>query len=181
MLIGRGLSAAPVRVNKMLALTKKTDYALIALSYLAKRVEGVMSARELATASRVPLPILTNILKTLAHAGIVISERGSAGGYCLAKPAESISLHEMITAIEGPVHFVQCASTGPDAQRNPCDLESCCSIRQPAHRVHGRLKEFLETVTLAELVDDQTVSVGLHLVSPESVPLRQTPVREFAI
>jgi Rrf2 family protein len=165
----------------MLALTKKTDYALIALSYLAKRVEGVMSARELATASRVPLPILTNILKTLAHAGIVISERGSAGGYCLAKPAESISLHEMITAIEGPVHFVQCASTGPDAHRNPCDLESCCSIRQPAHRVHGRLKEFLETVTLAELVDDQTVSVGLHLVSPESVPLRQTPVREFAI
>jgi len=181
MLIGRGLSAAAVRVNKMLALTKKTDYALIALSYLAKRVEGVMSARELATASRVPLPILTNILKTLAHAGIVISERGSAGGYCLAKPAESISLHEMITAIEGPVHFVQCASTGPDAHRNPCDLESCCSIRQPAHRVHGRLKEFLETVTLAELVDDQTVSVGLHLVSPESVPLRQTPVREFAI
>ena len=174
------MSAAPVRVNRMLALTKKTDYALIALSYLAKRVEGVMSAREISQASRVPLPILTNILKTLAHAGMVIGERGSTGGYSLAKPAESISLHELITAIEGPVHFVQCVSAGPDAHRNPCELESCCSIRQPAHRIHSRLKEFLESVMLAELVDDPTVSVGLHLAHREPVPLRQTPVREFA-
>ncbi len=164
----------------MLALTKKTDYALIALSYLAKRAEGVMSARELATVSRVPLPILTNILKTLAHAGMVVGERGSAGGYSLAKPAESISLHELVTAIEGPVHFVQCVSAGPDAHRSPCELESCCSIRQPAHRIHDRLKEFLESVTLAELVDDPTVSVGLHLIQREPGPLRQTPVREFA-
>jgi Rrf2 family protein len=164
----------------MLALTKKTDYALIALSYLAKRVEGVVSARELANVSRVPLPILTNILKTLAHAGMVVSERGSAGGYSLAKAAESISLHELITAIEGPFHFVQCVSVGSDERRNPCELEPCCAIRQPAHRVHGRLKEFLETVTLAELLEDPTVSVGLPLMSREPVPLRQTPVREFA-
>ena len=164
----------------MLALTKKTDYALIALSYLARRVEGVMSARELAGVSRVPLPILTNILKTLAHAGMVVSERGSAGGYSLARPPESISLHELITAIEGPVHFVQCVSAGGDAHRNECELEACCAIRQPAHRIHGRLKEFLESVTLAELVDDHTVSVGLRLVHREPAPLRQTPVREFA-
>ncbi len=164
----------------MLALTKKTDYALIALSYLARRVESVMSAREISNASRVPLPILTNILKTLAHAGMVISERGSAGGYSLAKPAECINLHELISAIEGPFHFVQCVSAGPDSHRTPCELESCCSIRQPAHRIHGRLKEFLESVTLAELVDDHTVSVGLQLVHREPVPLRQMPVREFA-
>jgi len=164
----------------MLALTKKTDYALIALSYLAKRVEGVMSARELASVSRVPLPILTNVVKALAHAGIGVSERGSAGGYSLAKPADSINLHELITAIEGPVHFVQCVSAGADDHRTPCELESCCSIRQPAHRIHGRLKEFLESVTLAELVDDRAVSAGLHLVQRESVPLRQMTVREFA-
>ena len=165
----------------MLALTKKTDYALIALSYLAKRVEGVMSARELAKASRVPLPILTNILKTLAHAGMVASERGSAGGYSLARNPESINLHELITAIEGPVHFVQCVSVGPDAQRNACELEPCCSIRQPAHRIHDRLKEFLESVTLAELVEDPTVSVGLPFGNREPVSLRHKVVREFAI
>lgn len=164
----------------MLALTKKTDYALIALSYLAKRVEGLMSAREISNASRVPLPILTNILKTLAHSGMVVSERGSAGGYSLARSPESINLDELITAIEGPVHFVQCVSAGEGAHRSGCELEPCCSIRQPAHRVHGRLKEFLGSVTLAELVDDPTVSVGLHLVQRGPVPLRQMPVREFA-
>lgn len=155
----------------MLALTKKTDYALIALSYLARRLEGVMSARELAKVSQVPLPILTNILKTLAHAGMVVSERGSTGGYSLAKSPESISLDELITAIEGPVHFVQCVSAGREAHRNPCELEPCCSIRQPAHRVHGRLKQFLETVTLAELLENPTVSVGVPFRNRETVPM----------
>jgi len=164
----------------MLALTKKTDYALIALSYLAKRAEGVMSARELAKVSRVPLPILTNILKTLAHAGMVVSERGSAGGYSLARHPESINLHELITAIEGPCHFVQCVSAGAGTHRNPCELEPCCSIRLPAHRVHGRLKQFLETVTLAELVEDPTVSVGRPFGNREPVSLRHKAVREFA-
>lgn len=172
MMIGRGLGGRGTKDRDMLALTKKTDYALIALSYLAKRVEGVVSARELASVSRVPLPILTNILKTLAHAGMVVSERGSAGGYSLAKSAESISLHELITAIEGPFHFVQCVAAGPDSRGNACGLEPGCAIRQPAHRVHGRLKEFLEGVTLAELVEDPTVSVGLPLMSREPVPLR---------
>ncbi|MGH8611252.1 MAG: RrF2 family transcriptional regulator, partial [Gammaproteobacteria bacterium] len=102
------------------------------------------------------------------------------GGYSLAKAPESINLDELITVIEGPVHFVQCVSAGGETHRNPCELEPCCSIRQPAHRVHGRLKEFLESVTLAELVDDRTVSVGLRLVHQEPVPLRQTPVKEFA-
>ncbi len=164
----------------MLALTKKTDYALIALSYLARHMEGVVSARELANVSRVPLPILTNILKTLAHAGMVVGERGSAGGYSLARSAESISLHELIAAIEGPFQFVQCVPVGPDSHRTPCELESCCSIRQPAHRIHGRLREFLESVTLAELVEDARVSVGLPLMNREPVPLRQTQVREYA-
>ncbi len=165
----------------MLALTKKTDYALIALSYLARRVEGLMSSRELARVSRVPLPILTNILKTLAHAGMVVSERGSTGGYSLARHPESINLHELITAVEGPFHFVQCVSTGGEAHRSPCELEPCCSIRLPAHRIHGRLKKFLETVTLAELLEDQTIPVGLPIGNQEPVSLGHTAIRELAI
>ena len=149
----------------MLALTKKTDYALIALAYLARQTGTLVSARELARLSHVPLPILTNVLKTLAHAGIVISERGASGGYSLARPARSISLHELIAVIEGPVHFVQCAPDENGAShRGGCDLEPCCAIRQPAHRVHGRLREFLESVSLAELVGEPTVSVGIPAV-----------------
>jgi Rrf2 family protein len=144
----------------MLALTKKTDYALIALAYLARQNGNVISARELAKRSHVPLPILTNVLKTLAHAGIVVSERGSSGGYSLARPARSISLHELIAVIEGPFHFVQCVPDENGGHRGNCELEPCCAIRKPAQRVHGRLREFLESVTLDELVGE-TVSVGV--------------------
>ncbi len=163
----------------MLALTKKTDYALIALAYLARRTGELVSARELAGLSRVPQPILTNILKTLAHAGLVSSERGATGGYALARPASSITLHEMITAIEGPVHLVQCLPDG-DAHRTTCELESCCVIRLPAHRVHGRLKEFLQGVTLAELVDDDKVTLGVPSGRGEPLRLRRTAVKELA-
>jgi len=158
----------------MLALTKKTDYALIALAHLSKRTGGVISARELGQLSHVPLPILTNILKTLAQAGLVVSERGAAGGYTLARSASSITLHELINTVEGPFQFVQCVPDESEPHKAPCELESCCAIRQPAHRVHDRMKEFLESVTLAELVDDPKVAVGVPL------GVRRQSVKELA-
>ena len=137
----------------MLALTKKTDYALIALSRLAHGSGGVVSAREIAEDSGVPLPILTNILKTLTGAGIVFSARGATGGYGLAKSVEAISLHELITSIEGPFHLVQCTMASAVSDKTPCDLEPSCPIRQPAHRIHNRLKDFLESVSVAEIIN----------------------------
>ena len=136
----------------MLGLTKKTDYALIAVSHLAKCSEGVVSAREIAEASGVPLPILTNVLKTLTNAGIVASARGAYGGYGLAKPTEAISLHELITVIEGPFQFVRCVLVTAQPDKGPCELAPSCPIRHPAAKLHGRLKAFLENVSLAEVV-----------------------------
>ena len=163
----------------MLALTKKTDYALIALSHLAKRPEGVVSAREIAEASGVPLPILTNILKTLTNAGIVISARGAYGGYGLARPTEAISLHELITVIEGSFHLVQCMLAAAHPNKNPCELEPSCPIRHPASKLHGRLKEFLENVSLAEVVYEDQGPLAGRPAEMEAPSLRQTAVREL--
>jgi len=156
----------------MLALTKKTDYALIAVSHLAKHAEPVVSAREIAEACGVPQPILTNILKTLAGAGIVVSTRGASGGYSLARPVDTISLHDLITTIEGPFQFVQCAVHREESSRNPCGLEPSCPIRSPVFKVYGRMKEFLESVTLAELVDDPPTPVGFEPEAVEPASLR---------
>lgn len=138
----------------MLALTKKTDYALIALSHLAKCSREYISAREIARACGVPLPILTNILKVLTNGGIVESARGASGGYALSRSIDAISLHELITTVEGPFQFVQCVLGSPSASRHACDLESSCPIRSPAFKIYDRIREFLENVTLAELVND---------------------------
>lgn len=159
----------------MLALTKKTDYALIALAQLARRQGRLISAREVAEGTGVPLPILTNILKTLTQAGMVGSERGSRGGYFLARAAESISLDDLITAVEGPIHFVKCLSgesangqNGGTAFTGACLLEPKCPIRIPAQRVHEKFKQFLKNVSLAELGVDGGPAAAPCAVNIES-------------
>ena len=73
----------------MIVLTRKTDYALVAMAHLAHHPgeEGISSARDIADRYHVPLPVLMNILKTLNREGLVISVRGARGGYRLARPA----------------------------------------------------------------------------------------------
>ena len=166
----------------MLAMTKKTDYALIALSCLAGRTGELVSARELARLSRVPLPMLTNVLKILAHSGIILSERGAAGGYRLARPAQTINLDELLSAVEGPFQFVQCGATSgaPGEDRSVCELLSHCPIRKPAQKIQGKIKAFLQNLTLAELFGEpgESVSVDIDIKPCRVKP--QASGKEFA-
>src|SRR5882724_6620780 len=93
----------------MLSLSKKTDYALIALAYLAERPGRTASAREIAEARNLPSALLMNILKELHHHGIVQSIRGVKGGYQIAVDLKAKSLHDVVVAMEGPVRLVECA------------------------------------------------------------------------
>ena len=138
-----------------MALTKKTGYGLIAMTRLAGLAEGrLASAREIAEQFGVPQSLLMNVLKDLASAGYVESVRGAHGGYRLAKPAEEISLGGVITAVEGPVRLAECVrdETGDDEECT-CQVMAACPIADPVHRVHRRLNDFLNKVTLAELID----------------------------
>jgi Rrf2 family protein len=138
----------------MFGLSRKTDYALIALWVIAKHGSDVVCAREIAKDGHLPLPILTNILKALARAGIIVSERGACGGYSLAAPPDAITLFDLITAMEGPLQFVRCALARGKSSGSACGLEGSCPTRLPAHKVHARLTEFLDSITLAELMND---------------------------
>ena len=149
----------------MLSLTKKTDYALIALSYLARRMGGVTSAREIASVSGISQPMLTNILKSLAAAGLVTSSRGSSGGYSLTKAVGEINLHEVISIIEGPFQLIRCMHDDvSNAGQGQCELTTTCPIRQPAQRVHHRLRNFLETVTLGELFVNDSSPINIPAI-----------------
>ena len=104
--------------------------------------------------SGIPFSILSNIMKELAHASIVKSERGPHGGYTLARPSAAISLHELITTMEGPFQFVQCIMTDSDHTKRTCELTASCPIRTPAYKIHEHFRRFLENVSLAELVSE---------------------------
>jgi len=143
----------------MLTLTRKTEYALIALSHLAAEPERLASAREIADTYRIPLPVLTNILKTLNRSELVESERGAKGGYRLAKDPGEIKLSMLISAIEGPVNLVNCSGQG-DEKRKSCELMDWCPVRAPVLRVHRRLQQFLEEVSLGEIVAERAASAA---------------------
>ena len=142
----------------MLTLTRRTHYALVALTHLAHCLDRVSSAREIAELYRVPLPILMNILKTLAQHGMVTSVRGARGGYKLATDAREISLHMVVKALEGPVHLFQCSQSDEPGAGTICKRQSSCPVTATARKVSSRLQEFLDEVTVAELAEEHVVT-----------------------
>jgi Rrf2 family protein len=124
------------------------DYALLILSYLCHRSEGA-SAREIAAAFEgLSRSFAANILKELCQQGFVTSHRGAKGGYVLQRPAEEISLLELMDSLDDSVHVAECNKTAKD---DFCSLLSVCPMRNAIGQVHQRVREVLSNVTVAEL------------------------------
>ncbi len=146
----------------MLSLTRKTEYALIAVCHLARVGNKVASARDIAGQHGVPLPLLMNVLKLLNQNGYVRSVRGARGGYLLAMPAQTINLAEIIEAVEGPVRLVRCAAPG-ETDEGLCELSGSCSIRRSVRRVHDHLRDYLARMTVADVAFENGLPAGLSV------------------
>ena len=106
----------------MFRITRKGDYAVFILSHLARtaaerRDDPLVSAQELASFSALNKSLVANLLKDLTRAGFLSSVRGARGGYRLARPPRSISLAQILKAVEGPFSFVECVHE--DSNENP--------------------------------------------------------------
>ena len=151
----------------MLKLTKKADYGLISLKHLAVK-NGSASAKEIADAYGIPLPLLSKVLQKLARAGFLKSEHGSYGGYRLARKAADISTLEVIRSIDGPIFLTSC-STGQVA----CDQSLRCTVREPLRRVHDGIQELLAGISIADMAEDDGEArseVGCSAPAAASVP-----------
>jgi Rrf2 family protein len=137
----------------MLSMTRKSGYALIAMTHLTKLSDDELaSARGIAEEYKIPQALLMNVMKELSAAGFLESVRGARGGYQLARPAEEISILELLETIEGPVRLANCMTEeGPDLDN--CELLSNCPIATPIHRLHGMMRSYLSRLTLQNLVD----------------------------
>lgn len=138
----------------MLSLTRKSDYALVAMVSLAERSNELHSARDLSDRLRLPPAALRNILKDLARAGLLESIQGAAGGYRLARPAPEISLAEIIQAIEGPVKLTSCCGDGSEPESDGCRRETSCRIKATVRALNLKLTGFLSSVTLDALAQE---------------------------
>lgn len=139
----------------MLRLTKKADYGLMALKFLAENPERPsVSAKDIAEAYHIPPQLLAKILQRLAKVGILRSHAGMNGGYSLLKSSREISAFEVIHAIDGPLFITSC---GPS--HSGCDLTDSCTIKEPLARVNDSISGLLRSISIADLVESTEVTV----------------------
>jgi FeS assembly SUF system regulator len=130
----------------MLRMSKLTDYGTLVLSELAANPAEPSSAGVVAGRTHLALPTVSKLLKALTRSGLVVSTRGSQGGYALARPPEQITAAEIIDALEGPVAITECS-----AHSGTCDLEAYCHVGGAWQRINISIREALQEVTLADL------------------------------
>ncbi len=137
----------------MLRISRLTDYGTMVLAELAAQRPALRSAGQIAETTRIGHPTVSKLLKSLARAGLVNSERGSHGGYTLARPADEISAADIIDALEGPLSITECSSL--DGQ---CDFEAWCHVGSAWQQINERIRAALGEVSLAELCANKSVS-----------------------
>lgn len=133
----------------MLRISRLTDYGTMVLAELAAQQPQLRSAGQLAETTRIGHPTVSKLLKALARAGLVESERGSHGGYTLSRPPEQITAAEIINALEGPLSITECSS-----DEGQCDFERWCHVGTAWQRINERIRSALGEVSLAELCSE---------------------------
>ncbi len=135
----------------MLKLTKKADYGLMALKYLAEHPETpALSAKDVADAYGIPAQLLAKILQRLTKTGLLRSHAGMNGGYALARDPREISAFEVIRAIDGPFFITSCTKGAKS-----CDLTTNCTIKEPLARVNETLPGVLKSIRIYDLAEGE--------------------------
>jgi Rrf2 family protein len=143
----------------MLRLSKKADYALMAMRHLAIHSDaGSASAREIAEQYDIPVELLAKVLQRLTRTGLLSSHQGTRGGYVLGRPAARISVADVLQAIDGPVSVTACTSSA-----DSCDQYEKCNIRDPLWRIKDRILSALADCSVQELATDEPA--GLDAVA----------------
>ena len=131
-------------------ITAKSDYAMRALLTLAATSKdgSLVKGETLATAQHLPLRFLENIMLQLRRAGLVNSQRGAEGGYALARPANKITIAEVLRAIDGPL--AQVRGLRPESTEY---IGAAENLQEVWVAVRASLRGVLESVTLAQVVE----------------------------
>lgn len=139
----------------MLKLSKKADYGLMALQYIASVQFGdvararIINTKEIAEEYHIPVELLAKVLQTLAKHGIVESQNGPKGGYLLARQARAITIAQVLEAIEGPLGIADCYH---DKDASSCVQHEHCNIRTPLLKVQDSIYQLLNSMTVEDMM-----------------------------
>jgi Rrf2 family protein len=134
----------------MLRFTKRADYGLMAIHYIAVHEDGAaVSAKRIAEEFAIPQELLAKILQRLAKQGLILSQNGPKGGYALARRAREITVGQVVRALEGPINIVECLE-----EDSECPQMARCTLRRPVRKIQAAISHMLDTMSLAELAAD---------------------------
>jgi FeS assembly SUF system regulator len=146
----------------MLRMGKLTDYATVVLATLAHEPMRHRAAAELAESTHLKVPTVSKVLKGLQKAGLVISSRGSQGGYRLARRADEITATQILDVFEGPIAITECS--GPSSR---CGIERQCRVGGGWQRVNTAIRHALDDVTLYQLAGLDAAELRLARLAPD--------------
>ncbi|HEY1258965.1 MAG TPA: SUF system Fe-S cluster assembly regulator [Stellaceae bacterium] len=131
----------------MIILSKLADYGVIVATHMAANPARQLTAAAVAEETRLPRATTAKILKALAHAGLVSATRGAAGGYRLARPATTISVAEVVAAIDGDIGLTQCS-----VHIAECARTDYCPTRPHWTAINRAVETALKAVSLDAMV-----------------------------
>ena len=143
----------------MLRIGKLTDYATVILATLAADRSRLLNASTLAERTRIAAPTVSKLLKQMHRAGLVISTRGTHGGYQLARDPEQISAASILDALEGPIALTECS-----AGSGQCGIEHTCSVGRAWQKLSVAIRRSLSEISLAQLagLDNKTPNMPIE-------------------
>jgi Rrf2 family protein len=154
----------------MLKFSKKADYGLMALQYMASVQFGgvartrIVNTKEIAEEHNIPVELLAKVLQALAKSGIIESHNGPKGGYLLAREAGAITIAQVLEAIEGPLGITDCYH---DKEATCCSQLEWCSIRTPLLKVQDSIYQLLNSMTVEDMMG------GTPLITVQSTATAQ--------
>lgn len=142
----------------MIKLSRKMEYALIALKHLSV-AEQLTPAKELSHRYQIPFDVVSRVLQVLNQNDVVKSAQGIHGGYKLIKPLNSVTFYELAEMIEGPLYLVKCL-------QGDCDMKRTCNITNPLQILNQKISLYFKTILVSDLLVDSFVDIV------EKTPLR---------
>lgn len=144
----------------MLQLTSRGNYGILAVYYIAQHAhDEYISIDEIVENTRIPKPYLSKILQDLCRGGILLSRRGSGGGFTLARIPREISLREVIEVIEGKIYLVNCL-----LKPSTCGNFMDCPIAPIWSEVQSFIFEIIGSITIDDIIDDHKKQKMLSLL-----------------
>ncbi len=153
----------------MIRVTRLADYGILLMTWFAQSEARhrrltkdapvpLVSATGLAQQTGLPAPTVSKLLRQLASSSLLVSSRGVRGGYRLARPASTISVADLLRALDGPLALTDCIDRDSD-----CAIESICTTRPTWNRINAALVAALTAITLEDMVAEPVAT------APESV------------